>query len=69
MGKQVEVATKLLDDMQDNHAQWNVEISSSRKVNSINEERNEELTSMVDALLTLLRAKKKPKCKPSPMLE
>ena len=41
MGRPVSVATKLLDDMQNNHAQWHVERSSSRKVNSINEEKNE----------------------------
>ena len=50
MGKQVDVATKLLDDMQNNHAQWHVERSSSRKVNSINEEKNEELAVKVDEL-------------------
>ena len=31
MGRPVQVATKLLDDMQNNHAQWHVERSSSRK--------------------------------------
>ena len=51
MGKQVAVATKLLDDMQSNHVQWHVERSSSRKVNSINEEKNEELNLKVDELL------------------
>jgi GTP cyclohydrolase FolE2 len=69
MGKQVEVATKLLDDMQDNHAQWHVERTSSRKVNSINEETNDELKAKVDVLITFLRTKKKPKCMPSSMLE
>jgi hypothetical protein len=54
MGKQVDVATKLLDDMQDNHAQWHVESSSSRKLNSINVGRNEELTTKVDELITLI---------------
>ena len=44
MGRPFMVATKLLDDMQNYHAQWHVERSSSRKVNSINEEKNEELT-------------------------
>ena len=57
MGKPVEVATKLLDDMQNNHAQWHVERSSSRKVNSINEEKNEELTVKVDELLNILKGK------------
>jgi hypothetical protein len=55
MGKQVEVATKLLDDMQDNHAQWHVKRSSSRKVNSINEESNEGLMEKVDVLITLIK--------------
>jgi hypothetical protein len=32
MDKQVDVATKLLDDMQNNHVQWHVERSSSKKV-------------------------------------
>jgi hypothetical protein len=55
MGKQVEVATKLLDDMQDNHTQWHIERSSSRKVNSINKESNEVLTAKVDALINLIK--------------
>ena len=50
MGRPVSVATKLLDDMQNNHAQLHVERSSSKKVNSINEEKNEELTVKVDEL-------------------
>ena len=57
MGKQVDGATKLLNDMQNNHAQWHVERSSSRKVNSINEEKNEELTVKVDELLNILKGK------------
>jgi hypothetical protein len=40
MVKQVNVATKLMDYMLDNHAEWHVERSSSRKINYINEERN-----------------------------
>jgi hypothetical protein len=54
MGKQVDVAIKLLDDMQDNHAQWHVESSYSRKVNSINVGRNQESTIKVDELITLI---------------
>jgi hypothetical protein len=57
MDKQVDVATKLLDDMQNNHAQRHAEISSSRKIKSINEERNEELTAKVDELITLIKGK------------
>ena len=57
MSKQVEVARRLLDDMQSNHAQWHVERSSSRKVNSITEGNNEELTSKVDELINILKGK------------
>jgi hypothetical protein len=57
MGKQVDVATKLLDDMQDNHARWHVERSSSRKVNSISKERNKELNAKVHALINLIKGK------------
>jgi hypothetical protein len=66
MSKQVDVSKKLLDDMQSNHAQWHVERSSSRKVNLVTEENNEELTSKVDELLHILR--KIPKLMPSPTL-
>ena len=38
MGKEIEIATKLLNDTQDDHSQWHLEISSSRKVNSVIEE-------------------------------
>ena len=57
MSKPVELARRLLDDMQSNHAQWHVERSSSRKVNSITEGNNEELTSKVDELLNILKGK------------
>jgi len=57
MGKQVDVATKLLEDMQNNHAQWHVERSSSKKVNSINEEKNEELTAKIYELLNIIKGK------------
>jgi hypothetical protein len=57
MGKQVDIATRLLDDMQNNHDQWNVEISSSRKIKSINEERNEELSAKIDELISIIKGK------------
>jgi hypothetical protein len=50
MGKQVDVSTRLLDDMKNNHAQLYVERSSLRKLSSINKERNEKLTAKVDEL-------------------
>jgi hypothetical protein len=57
MSKQVDVARRLLDDIQSNHAQCHVERSSSRKVNSVTERRDEELTSKVDELLNILKGK------------
>ena len=59
MGKEIDVAKKLIDDMQDNHAQWHVERSTTRKVNSITEERNEELTAKVDELIGIIKGKDK----------
>jgi hypothetical protein len=56
MSKQVEVARRLLDNIQSNHAQWYAERSSSRKVNSI-KGNNEELTSKVDEFLNILKGK------------
>lgn len=55
MGRPVSVAKQLLDDMESNHAQWHVERSSSRKVNSTIEEKNGELTAKVDELLNIIK--------------
>ncbi|KAK1668104.1 hypothetical protein QYE76_056263 [Lolium multiflorum] len=60
MSKPVELARRLLDDMQSNHAQWHVDRSSSRKVNAITEGNNEELTSKVDDLIHMLKGKPEP---------
>jgi hypothetical protein len=57
MGKQVDVAKQLLVDMQSNHTQWHVERTSSKRVNSITVERNEELISKVDELLNIIKGK------------
>jgi hypothetical protein len=54
--------------MQNNHAQWHVERSSFKKVNSINKERNEELTAKVDVLITLIKGKVEAKFMSSPIL-
>ena len=35
MGKEIEVAKKLLDDMQNNHAQWHIERTNTKKVNAV----------------------------------
>lgn len=55
MGKEIEIATKLLIDMQDNHSQWHVERSSSKKVNSVTEAENEVLTAKVDELICMIK--------------
>jgi hypothetical protein len=54
--------------MQNNHVQWHVERSSLKKVNSINKERNEELTAKVDELITLIKGKVEVKFMSSPIL-
>ena len=51
MGREIEVAKKLLNDMQDNHVQWQIERTNTKKVNDITETNNEELTSKVDELI------------------
>jgi hypothetical protein len=45
-----------------------VERSSLKKVNSINKERNEELTAKVDELITLIKGKVEVKFMSSPIL-
>jgi hypothetical protein len=47
----------LLNDMQDNHFQWSVEMSSSRKVNSITEEKNNDLMTKEDELIRIIIGK------------
>ena len=51
MGKEIEVAWKLLNDMQDNYAQWNIERTNTKKVNDVTETNNEELTTKIDELI------------------
>jgi hypothetical protein len=48
MGKEIDVTTKLLNDMQDNNSQWHVVRSASRKVKPVTEKKNEVLTAKVD---------------------
>ena len=55
MGKETEVAKKLLDDIQNNHAQWHIERTNTKKVNAVTESNNEELTPKVDELVYALK--------------
>jgi hypothetical protein len=57
MGKEIEIAKKLRNDMQDNHSQWHVERSSTKKVNSVTEGVNEDLTAKVDELIGIIKGK------------
>ena len=51
MRKEIEVAWNLLNDMQDNYAQWNIERTNTKKVNDVTETNNEELTTKIDELI------------------
>lgn len=58
MGLRVNEGNKLLDDVQENYAQWHVERSSStKKVNVMEQEKNEELTSKIDELIGMIKGK------------
>ena len=56
MGKPIEDVKKLLDDMQENHAQWHVERTSTKKVNAIQED-SSELTTKLEELISLMKGK------------
>ena len=56
MGKPIEDVKKLLDDMQENHAQWHVERTTTKKVNVI-EENSSELTTKLEELISLMKGK------------
>ena len=43
--------------MQDNHAQWHVERTTTKKVNSVTREENEELTAKLDELVSAVKGK------------
>ena len=57
MGKQITEANQLLDNMQDNHAQWHVDRSNTKKVNSISPQENEELNAKLDELILTVKGK------------
>ena len=57
MGKQITEAKQLFDNMQDNHAQWHVERSNTKKVNSVTPEENVELTAKLDELILAVKGK------------
>ena len=56
MGKSIEDVTKPLDDMQENHVQWHVERTTTKKVNAI-EENSPELTTKLEELISLMNGK------------
>ena len=56
MGKPIEDVKKLLDDMQENHAQWHVERTTTKRVNAI-EENNAELKTKFDELISVMKGK------------
>src|SRR4051812_45015865 len=57
MGKKITEAKQLLDNMQDNHAQWHVERSNTKKVNSVTPQENEELNAKLDELILAFKCK------------
>src|SRR3954466_716935 len=57
MGKQITEAKQLLDNMQDNHAQWHVERLNTKKVNSVTPQENEELNAKLDELILAFKGK------------
>lgn len=57
MGRPITEAKRLLDEMQENHAQWHVERSTTKKVYSIFEDKNEELTAKIDQLIGIIKGK------------
>lgn len=57
MGWRASEAKKLLADMWENHAQWHAERTSTRKVNSITKEKNEEPTTKIDELIVIIKGK------------
>ena len=56
MGEPIEDVKKILDDMQENHAQWHVERTTTKRVNMI-EESSTELTSKLDELISAMKGK------------
>lgn len=58
MGQRINGGKKLLDDMQENYAQWYVGRSSlTKKVNVMDQEKNDELRSKIDELIGMIRGK------------
>nr|XP_040243978.1 ribonucleoside-diphosphate reductase large subunit-like [Aegilops tauschii subsp. strangulata] len=56
MGKPIEDVKKLLDDMQENHAQWHVERTTTKRMNAM-EESSMELTTKLEELISVMKGK------------
>ena len=56
MGEPIEDVKKILDDMQENHAQWRIERTTTKKVNAI-QENSSELTTKLEELISLMKGK------------
>ena len=53
MGKPIDNVKKILDDIEENHAQWHVERTTTKKVNVI-EENSSELTTNLEELISFM---------------
>lgn len=56
-GRPIIEAKKLFDDMQENYDEWHVERYTTKKLNSIIEEKNEELPTKKDELNSVIKCK------------
>ena len=56
-GRRIIEAKKLFDDMQENYDEWHVERYTTKKLNSIIEEKNEELPTKKDELNSVIKCK------------
>ena len=54
MGKPIEDVKKILENMQENHAQWHDERTTTKRVNAM-EETNTELTSKIEELISVIK--------------
>ena len=70
MGKQITEAKQQIENMQDHHAQWHVERSNTKKVNSVTPQENEELNAKLDELILAVKGKEtQVRATPEPTIE